>query len=33
MIDPILTIAAALSIQSPFTSRAHTDLESAVITP
>ncbi|CAD5124250.1 DgyrCDS12547 [Dimorphilus gyrociliatus] len=27
MIDPVLTVAAALSIQSPFTSRAHTDLE------
>ncbi|XP_013379582.1 probable ATP-dependent RNA helicase DHX34, partial [Lingula anatina] len=25
MIDPVLSIAAALSVQSPFTSRAHTD--------
>ena len=25
MVDPVLTIAAALSVQSPFTMRAHSD--------
>ena len=30
MIDPVLSIAAAMSVQSPFTSRAHTDQDSMV---
>ena len=30
MIEPVLTIAAALSVQSPFTSRAHADYDAVV---
>ena len=30
MVDPVLTIAAALSVQSPFTSKAHTDYDAMV---
>ena len=32
MVDPVLSIAAALSVQSPFTSRAHRDLDAMVCT-
>ena len=30
MIDPVLTIAAALSVQSPFTSKAHSNYDAMV---
>ena len=30
MVDPMLSIAAAMSVQSPFTSKAHTDRDAIV---
>lgn len=30
MIDPVLSIAAALSVQSPFTSKAHSNYDAMV---